>query len=474
MSEMVTRIEEQLQATGINKTFADVRADFLADPELSPFVTGLDDEAVADNIFAQLSPYISLYMNPLPDAQSAPVQVDPTATVPGSSKPMAQVELSPQQSHAMVSVMNQDAAVKQERSKNSAITAVLISLPAPESWVHIDGGVLPVKGGSEAVAAKMQDMYQPDVPFAELKTKKGTYIPTTEQLAELWASTAKPTSGKVVTPQWVDFNNTAAYANIAKQLGEGAMFTPFIAPMADEGTGADKKKGWRWNTRGFCLRVPAEGAGAGAAEDRYVTKEQLLNLLAVYFNGYIPAQTADGLSCQLASIAPKAQAKTSKAAAGASEEATALKPVMRVKNNNPTYRSQDDLIPVNQIDESAGPSKMTMRSEDAYFVMRVKEGGIVTVSKQRVPLVWDGAPTWVPVPAYQELFPNTKLGTPRYDDPRVAKSMRDAALLVTAQLVDNVDKGLGIGYDTTTLAFVNAVNQAANNAQLAIADEISI
>ena len=320
-------IMETLAQAGItNLTVDDVIAEFQASDELAGYLAGADDTEQV--ILAHLPEYLAL-RGFAAEVGAAAEEADPTATQGATSVPAMPTAVTTAQASAIAQVVNSDLATKQMKSEQSEMVAVLIDKPYPGDWMK-DIGKLHVKGDAEKVIAQMKERYNPDSDINSLLGRPdSTFIPSTAQLAQLKLLHQNDHQGTKSVPMWYDFDNDAAYNGIMNTMTSGdGTFDVLVAPITDEGEGAYKNKAWRWNTKGFAIRIPTTEAGEGATAERNVTRQSLMGLLATELAGYIVSHKENGLGCQLAFIKKKS-------AAGASAAAVAKTPTLRIKGNNP-------------------------------------------------------------------------------------------------------------------------------------------
>ena len=272
----------------------------------------------------------------------------------------------------------------------------------------------------------MKERYNPDSDINSLLGRvDSTFIPSNDQLAQLKVLHQNTHQGTKAVPLWYDFDNEAAYNGIMDVLTTGdGTFDVLIAPKEDEGEGAYKNKAWRWNTKGYAIRIPTTEAGESTSAERNLTKQGLMGLLATELAGYIVSHKENGLGCQLAFIKKKS-------AAGASAAAVAQTPTLRVKGNSPA--ANPEVRPINQIGNGQG--KMTVRSSAFYFAVRVSKNGTWSVKKMRMALLWEQAPVWVRKAEYEPLFPSKVAGGIGRPDAKALQEIQDAQIALAAKIM---------------------------------------
>ena len=424
MSNTRDTIMETLAQAGItNMSVDDVIAEFQASDELAGYLAGSDD--IEQSILAHLPEFRAMH-GFAGEVAAAAEELDPTATQSAAASVTAMpAAVTSAQASAIAQVVNSDLAAKQMKSEQSEMTAVLIDKPYPGEWM---GGVgkLHVKGEVEKVVAQMKERYNPDSDINSLLGRvDSTFIPSNDQLAQLKVLHQNTHQGTKAVPLWYDFDNEAAYNGIMDVLTTGdGTFDVLIAPKEDEGEGAYKNKAWRWNTKGYAIRIPTTEAGESTSAERNLTKQGLMGLLATELAGYIVSHKENGLGCQLAFIKKKS-------AAGASAAAVAQTPTLRVKGNSPA--ANPEVRPINQIGNGQG--KMTVRSSAFYFAVRVSKNGTWSVKKMRMALLWEQAPVWVRKAEYEPLFPSKVAGGIGRPDAKALQEIQDAQIALAAKIM---------------------------------------
>ena len=290
----------------------------------------------------------------------------------------------------------------------------------------------------------------------------GTFIPSTAQLAQLKLLHQNDHQGTKSVPMWYDFDNDAAYNGIMNTMTSGdGTFDVLVAPITDEGEGAYKNKAWRWNTKGFAIRIPTTEAGEGATAERNVTRQSLMGLLATELAGYIVSHKENGLGCQLAFIKKKS-------AAGASAAAVAKTPTLRIKGNNPA--ANPETRPINEIGNGQG--KMTVRSSAFYFAVRVDKNGKYSVKKMRVPLMWEQAPVWVRKGEYEPLFPSKVAGGIGRPDAKALQEIQDAQIALAAKIMGEGSGANRLAFGMTN--FCMEIEERVNKNAAQAASEIAL
>lgn len=454
-------ITETLAQAGItNMSVEDVIAEFQASDELSVHLAGAEDPEQA--VMAHLPEFLSL-RGLVGDVVADADAMDPTATQgAGTSVPAMPVAVTTAQSAAIAAVVNSDLQTKQMKSEQSEMVAVLIDKPYPGDWMN-GIGKLQVKGEPEKVVAQMKERYAPDTDINTLLSHiDSTFIPSNDQLAQLKVLHQNTHQGTKAVPMWYDFDNEAAYEGILSVLTSGdGTFDVLIAPRTDEGEGAHKNKAWRWNTKGFVVRVPSDEAGSGTTEEKNVTKQGLMGLLATEMAGYIVSHKENGLGCQLAFLKKKA-------AAGASAAAVAKVPTLRIKGNSPA--AGPEVRPINAIGNGQG--KMTVRSNAFYFAVRVNKNGAWSVKKMRMPLLWEQAPVWTRKGEYEPLFPSKVAGGIGRPDAKALQEIQDAQIALAAKIMGEGSGANRLAYGLT--GFCMEIEERVNKTAAQAAQEISL
>lgn len=447
------------QAGITNLTVDDVIAEFQASDELAGYLAGADDTEQV--ILAHLPEYLAL-RGFAAEVGAAAEEADPTATQGATSVPALPTAVTTAQASAIAQVVNSDLATKQMKSEQSEMVAVLIDKPYPGDWMK-DIGKLHVKGDAEKVIAQMKERYNPDSDINSLLGRPdSTFIPSTAQLAQLKLLHQNDHQGTKSVPMWYDFDNDAAYNGIMNTMTSGdGTFDVLVAPITDEGEGAYKNKAWRWNTKGFAIRIPTTEAGEGATAERNVTRQSLMGLLATELAGYIVSHKENGLGCQLAFIKKKS-------AAGASAAAVAKTPTLRIKGNNPA--ANPETRPINEIGNGQG--KMTVRSSAFYFAVRVDKNGKYSVKKMRVPLMWEQAPVWVRKGEYEPLFPSKVAGGIGRPDAKALQEIQDAQIALAAKIMGEGSGANRLAFGMTN--FCMEIEERVNKNAAQAASEIAL
>lgn len=454
-------IMEMLAQAGItNMSVEDVIAEFQASDELAGHLAGAED--VEQAVLAHMPEFLAMRGFAAEMANAAD-EMDPTAAQSaGTSVPAMPAAVTSAQASAIASVVNSELAVKQMKSEQSEMSAVLIDKPYPGEWMS-GVGKLHVKGEPEKVIAQMKERYAPDSDINGLISRiDSTFIPSNAQLAQLKVLHQNAHKDNKAVPAWYDFNNEDAYRGILDVLTSGdGTFEVLIAPKEDTGEGAYKNKAWRWNTKGFALRIPTTEAGEGNAQERNVTKQGLMGLLATELAGYIVSHKENGLGCQLAFIKKKS-------AAGASAAAVAKTPTLRIKGNSPA--ADPEIRPINQIGNGQG--KLTVRSSAFYFAVRVNKNGSWSVKKMRMPLLWEQAPVWVRKGEYEPLFPSKVAGGIGRPDAKALQEIQDAQIALAAKIMGEGSGAKRLEYGVAD--FCMAIEERVNQNAAAAAREISL
>jgi len=420
----MTSIRENIKATLIEAglpdlSVEDVIAEFKSSDELAPYLAGADDVEAA--VFAHLPSYLAL-RGVLPDVGGG--GSDPTQTQP--TPPSLPTPITSAQTAAITAALSSKAEMQAIGSAQSEIVAVLIDKPYPGEWMK-DLKPLQVKGEPEKVIKDMKARYTPDVDVNTLLQKvNSTFIPSTAQLAELKTLHQNAHKEAKTTPMWFDFDNTTAYENILRTLTDGnATFTVLIAPKEDEGEGAYKNKAWRWNTKGYAVKHPVvTSTGATQIEESNFSKNSLLGYVAVNTLGYIPSRRENGLGCVIATVKKK---NTSGSGASATSQVSQL----RVKGNNPAGKPELRVINT----KGNGVTKMVVRSEAFYFVVRVASNGTWSVRKQRLALQWEDAPVWELKTEYENVAKRKIKGGVSRPDAKTLQSIQEASIALVADIL---------------------------------------
>lgn len=459
MSTTRETIMQTLTQAGItNMSVEDVIAEFQASDELSGYLAGADD--VEQTVLAHLPTYIA--MRGLSTDLEVGQETDPTATQEPSTNPSAMpASVTSATTAAVIQEINKDLDAKRARSEQSEMVAVLIDKPYPGEWM-VGIGNLHVKGELQKYVDTMKSRYHPDESINTLIGHRDSwFIPTNQQMSELKVLHQNEHKDSKTTPAWFDFDNENAYNDIMNTLTSGdGTFGVLIAPREDEGEGAYLNKAWRWNTKGFVVRIPSTEAGASSFEERFVTKKVLQAILATETAGYISSRTDHGLGCRLVFTKKKAQA-------GASATATAKEPGLRVEGNTAANKELD-LRCINKIGNGQG--KMTVRSSAFYFAARVSKVGTWSVKKMRVPLLWEQAPVFVRLPEYEQAFPNKLahgISAP------TAKDLQEMQDVACAYVLKQMSSGAG-RFEAGLTTFCQAVEENVNKAAAEAAQSIAM
>lgn len=461
MSNTRDTIMETLAQAGItNMSVDDVVAEFQASDELAGYLAGAEDAEQV--VLAHLPEYMAM-RGFAAEVGAAAEELDPTATQgAATSVPAMPTAVTSAQASAIAQVVNSDLATKQMKSEQSEMVAVLIDKPYPGDWMQ-GIGKLHVKGEPEKVVAQMKERYNPDSDINSLLGRvDSTFIPSNDQLAQLKVLHQNTHQGTKAVPMWYDFDNEAAYKGIMDTLTSGdGTFDVLIAPRTDEGEGAYKNKAWRWNTKGFAIRIPTTEAGEGADAERNVTRQSLMGLLATELAGYIVSHKENGLGCQLAFIKKKS-------AAGASAAAVAKTPTLRIKGNSPA--ANPEVRPINEIGNGQG--KMTVRSSAFYFAVRVSKNGTWSVKKMRMPLLWEQAPVWVRKGEYEPLFPSKVAGGIGRPDAKALQEIQDAQIALAAKIMGEGSGANRLAFGMTS--FCMEIEERVNKNAAQAASEIAL
>lgn len=429
-------IVEEMHKNGFDMQYTDVLDGFLKDPLLSQYVA--DNKNPEQEIWIHLNEYITTLMGVQSvdiGAEADPTVIQPVATV---SAPTC----SSQTQDAIAKYMVANQAKLDEISRKCHMVAVLADKEYPGNWLKDKNNApittLPVKGGKETMLEKMAAQYHPGSKVDELLAKeKSTFIPTNEQLQMMAAiDKAKPTaSGKPKKDAfWYKFDNNAAFASVKEQLTNGdGQFKVLLAPKEDQTDGEGKvtTKGWKWNTKGYVVSVPSGEVGVGHNVDRCMSRKQLEAFLTTECAGYIPSTDESALSCTVYTAKHK-KGKSDPTSAAASAEP--LKVGVRIKGNNPG--SHPDVRYINEI--GVGNSVMSFRSDAYYLAVHVSSEGKWSVKKVRLPLTWEGAPSWERKEEYLATFPITpKNGGIGLPDESVLQQLTATRIQMVANVIGN-------------------------------------
>ena len=433
MSNSREEILSYLAQAGITgKTVEDVVAEFNSSDLLSSFIVGADD--VEEAILSHITDYLAIHGI---TGLSAPAAAqDPTNTVKAGAGATMPAAVTDAQKNAIIATTQATYADRQLMGQKASIVAVLGDKPYPGDYMG-NVGKLPVKGDIAKVKEVLESQYQPAGDLDQLLAKTDTwFIPSNAQLESLKVlyptrpgakaiDPAKKSSKPKTDPAWVGFDNDTAYNNILRQLSSGdGTFDVMIAPKEDTGTGAEKEKGWRWGTKGFCVKYPDAGAGTDSMKEHDMTKKQLIGFLVAQTLGAIDAVVQDGLSAKLFMTNPRNTESSGTAA-------TERKPSIRVRGNSIANHPDVRFIKA----AGNGQTKMTCRSKAFYFAVRIDKNGKWSVRKQRIALQWEQAPTFETLPQYKALFPVNADGSSKKLTAADLKSMQEAQAAVVMNIM---------------------------------------
>ena len=464
MNETREAILATLTAAGIsNKTVEDVIAEFKASDELAVHLAGAVSEEQA--VMAHLPQYLEL-QGLMADATAgaaaaaAGAAAATTPQDPAETQPVVNVampaQITPAQQSAIREVLQRNNEARMLNSEQSKMVAVLTDRPYPGEYMEgIDK--LQVKD-REKYITELKSHCHPDTKLEELLSKPSTYfIPNNAQLQQLQTLYLQQHKETKNQPTWFGFDNDAAYKQIQDTLDAGGSFQVYIPPLEDQGEGIYKNKAWRWNTKGFVLRMPSDSPGDASYVERDVTTGQLKGMLLSHFAGYIGNKDG-GLGCRLRTV-------VSKKKAGVSATAEQKKPRLQVVGNNrtvnPELRVTKERLPE--------PKKGTERSADFFLVCRINKNGLWSVKNQRVPLEWLDQPAWGVKQQYQKLFGSQtsgRIGTPGVEERANIEMARN---LMLQQAMADPEKHSDMDLGSLLNAVEESVNRSAEKAAAAIA-----
>lgn len=398
MSEKVKSILSTLQSNGIQKTWDEVVADFRASDNLAGFVTGLEGDALEQAIESNLTSYI---IEQTSFVKSAPNTADPTKAEDSN---VAMPEVGEADMHAIRNMVKRDMEIKEFRSQNAVMNAVLIDRPYPGDWMT-GIGKLATRQSAEDLVKKIESQRtdaQDAIAFIASKlSQTATFIPNNAQLRQLeqaWTQAhTKADTGKLDTaePGWFGTDNDALVSDVLGVLqGQDKTFAPLIAPKEDVTlpNGKDKLKAWRWRTKGFQVTYPATLEGAQAMTTEAFTTKGFRTFMLTQTAGYIK-----GAQGQLYAKIFKAKQNNKHSASAVKKGSVGV----RVGNNSPKFNPQT--IVINNIVDGATGS-MTVRSEKYYLAVQIRQDGKWTVKKERLSLTWPTAPVFEIKPEYSQMF----------------------------------------------------------------------
>lgn len=390
----------------------EIRSQIMFNPELGAQLVEAGDAGLPDFLKANMPALISM-LHTGDNGSDAVPGVDP-----GQKKAKATVEpsedfqsLTKGQVALVERKLTENLPERERNSRQAHITGVIIAKPCPSEWMKGVPQCLPnVKTASYAELKAFDpagaDAQASIITWMQNNPNGASIIPTTKQLIELAAEHKKrweaaqagktSKSGKTPTykaPDWADGDNQDAnLAAIQGLLGsaDGKFDVLVATPDGDPTVGS---KPWHWTTRGYEIEVHGED---GSVSTIMTTAAGLTDFLMMKTAGYLSPAVENGLAARLTNYRPRSKnGETQKAQVRS-----------RVVNNRVGKDGKaPKLIPAMapNFDKTV---KSGQKSTLYYYVVRTVASSSgenssavqFRVTRRRVSLVWDTAPSFAGIP----------------------------------------------------------------------------
>lgn len=439
MYEELRNQYQQTVGTALTISDDEIRSQIMFNTELGPQLVAAEEPGgagVQEFLRANMPAVISL-LNTGSTAGSATVP----GAAPAAGEKKAKPAVEPSEDYASLTggqqslierKLNENMPERERNSRRAHITGVIIAKPCPSEWMKDVPACLPNTKTASYGELKAFDPAGVDAQgdiLAWMQNNPGkSIIPTSAQLQALatkhkadWdaAQVGKQASksGKTATYKQPDWAKDAAKQDanlkaIQDLLGtaDGRFDVLVATPEGDATVGA---KPWHWTTRGYELEVVGED---GSVSTLMTTSAGLTDFLMLKTVGYLSPAVENGLAARLINYRPRSKnGETQKAEVRS-----------RVTNNRTvmdggvahTPKLIAAMAPNYEKTVSSG-----QKSTLYYYVLRTvasnadnKSAVNYRITRRRVSLVWDKAPSFAGIPEVLDRVDGPLKGV---NDPRV-------------------------------------------------------